>query len=318
MKKELLNFIQCPDCGKELILENESWENNEIKEGLLRCCCGAKYVIDNFIPRFVKSDKYVSSFSFEWDVHRKTQLDSANVGGKMEGVTKRSFQSKINFPLQSLSGKKILDVGCGMGRYAEIASRYGAEVVAVDLSFAVDAAFQNLRDRENVHFIQADIFNLPFQENQFDFVYSFGVLHHTPDCEQAFLALPKFVKQEGRLAIFVYSSYNKGIVYMSEFWRYFTTRIPKKLLYFFSFISVPLYYLYKIPIIGNIGKMFFVIPMWPDWRWRILDTFDWYSPKFQSKHTHSEVFRWFQNSNFKDIFIGENEITMGGIKNGIN
>lgn len=34
---------------------------------------------------------------------------------------------------------------------------------------------------------------------------------------------------------------------------------------------------------------------YPDWHWRVLDTFDWYSPQYQSKHTYEEVFRWFES-----------------------
>lgn len=295
-------------------MREEVIERGEVKEGQLTCCNNS-YKITNFIPRFIDSDKYVSSFSFEWRLNKRTQLDSANVNNKMAGQSRKDFERRIDFPLSQLKDKWVLDAGCGMGRFSEVAVKEGANLVAVDLSFAVDMALENIGLARTAHFIQADLFNLPFRENSFDFVYSFGVLHHTPDCEGAFTAISKLIKTGGKLAIFVYSSYNKGIVYMSEFWRFFTIRLPKKVLYLFSFISIPLYYLYKIPVLGNIAKTFFVIPMWPDWRWRVLDTFDWYSPKYQSKHTHWEVFRWFKDNGFRNIEIFENEITMSGIKN---
>lgn len=43
-------------------------------------------------------------------------------------------------------------------------------------------------------------------------------------------------------------------------------------------------------------------------------TFDWYSPKFQSKHTHAEVFHWFKEAGLSDIAIFEGEISMSGTK----
>lgn len=313
MKREFLKLLCCPDCKGEFSLVEKIVEDGEIREGILRCCNNS-YRITNFVPRFIDSDKYVSSFSFEWKVHKNTQLDSANLNSRMSGQSHRDFEKRVDFPLSELKGKRVLDVGCGVGRFSEIAISYGANLVGIDLSFSVDAAFENMGKAKNANFAQADIFRLPFKEGSFDFVYSFGVLHHTSDCKKAFSAISRLVRQEGKLAIFVYSSYNKAIVYMSRFWRFFSVRLPKWLLYILSFISIPLYYLYKIPVVGNIAKMFFVIPMWPDWRWRVLDTFDWYSPKYQSKHTHWEVFNWFKEDGFKNIKIYEGEVTMSGEK----
>lgn len=314
MKVELLSWISCPECRGDLKLDIYSEGNNEIKEGVLKCPCGNTYPVKGYIPRFVDSDRYVSSFSFEWENHKRTQLDSSNKDNIMRDTSLKQFQSRIDFPLEDLRDKFVLDVGCGVGRFAEIASRYGAIVVGVDLSHSIDCSYENIGHFKNIHLVQADIFNMPFKEGIFDFIYSFGVLHHTSDCEKAFRQLPRFLKRGGRLSVFVYSSYNKTIVYSSNFWRSITTRLPKKILYILSFISVPLYYFYKVPLLGQIGKAIFVIPMWPDWRWRILDTFDWYSPKYQSKHTHWEVFNWFKESGFKNINIYPNEITMSAIK----
>lgn len=310
MKEFLLKIVCCPFCKEQLELKEKKIENSEIKEGTLFCKCKREYKITNFIPRFVKNDAYVHSFSFEWYKHSKTQLDSSNNILRSE----EAFRQRIDFDLDNLKGKLVLDAGCGSGRFAEMVAKYKGTVVAFDLSYAIDMAFENIGQSENVHLIQADIFNLPFRDNIFDFIYSFGVLHHTPDAYKAFLKLTTLLKKGGSISIFVYSSYNKGIVYSSNFWRVFTTRMPKKLLYYFCFISIPLYYIYRFPVIGNIAKMLFPISMERDWKWRLLDTFDWYSPKFQSKHTHAEVFRWFSNAGLTDIKIYDGEITMSGEK----
>ena len=316
MKHKLLDLLRCPACKGRLSLVTEVLESGEIKEGTLTCSCRKSYRIKNFIPRFVEDDSYLGSFSFEWDVHRTTQLDSRNKRNLMKDNAESIFSKRVTFPLSGLKDKLVLDAGCGVGRFAEIACNSGAEVVGVDASFAIDAAFENIGKRPNIHLVQADIFNLPFDTGTFDFIYSFGVLHHTPDCQGAFGKLPPLLKKDGSLSMFVYSRYNKAIVYSSAFWRAFTTRMPKRLLYAFCHISVPLYFLYKIPLIGHIGRMLFVIPMIPHWKWRVLDTFDWYSPKYQSKHTHAEVFKWFKNAGLSDISVFEDEITMMGRKAG--
>ena len=104
------------------------------------------------------------------------------------------------------------------------------------------------------------------------------------------------------------------IVYSSAIWRSLTSRLPKRLLYYLCFIAAPLYFVYRIPLIGHVGRAVFVIPMIPDWRWRVLDTFDWYSPRYQSKHTHWEVFRWFEEEGMTDVKVLPGEITMLGRK----
>ena len=77
MKEKLLKILACPNCKCEFDLTIAAEEHGEIKEGKLICkSCGAEYPISNYIPRFVKDDKYVDSFSFEWNLHRETQLDS--------------------------------------------------------------------------------------------------------------------------------------------------------------------------------------------------------------------------------------------------
>ncbi|MFC1698986.1 methyltransferase domain-containing protein [Candidatus Omnitrophota bacterium] len=310
MQKELLEILCCPDCKGELRLKVNQGQDGRIKQGSLACDCGNNFKITEYIPRFVKSDKYVDSFSFEWTKHRTTQLDSANQTLESED----RFKKSANFPLEDLKDKVVLDVGCGMGRFSEIALKYGARVIGIDLSFAVDAAFKNMGDNKNIDFVQADVFRLPFKGNSFDFIYSLGVLHHTPNPKGAFMVLPRLLKSGGKISITLYSAYEKIFVWNTKFWRFFTTRLPKKLLYYLCFLAGPLYYLYQIPVFGRALKLFFIISMQPRWRWRVLDTFDWYSPTYQFWFTHFEVFQWFKESNLNEIEVLECGISLVGGK----
>ncbi len=296
MKTTLLAVLACPSCGKRLDAAASTRDGDEIIEGSLACAgCGAGYPIRNGIPRFVPTDAYVDTFSFEWTTFHDVQVDILN----RTDLSEREFRGKTGWGPGDLKGKFVLDAGVGAGRFAEIASRWGAEVVGVDLSFAVDAARDTLRGRDNVHIVQADIFHLPFRRETFDAAYSMGVLHHTPDTKEAFRSVASLVKTGGEFAVFIYG-YGPHH-YFSDIWRRLTTRIPYKLVYSLSFLSIPLYYVYKIPLLGLALQLVFPISRHPSPRWRWLNTFDWYSPTFQHKHTWPDVSGWFEDNGFGDV-----------------
>jgi hypothetical protein len=64
-----------------------------------------------------------------------------------------------------------------------------------------------------------------------------------------------------------------------------------------------------LPIVGKpvAGLIQHVFPInrQPDPEARVLDTLDWYSPKYQSKHTYEQVFRWFESCGLVDLAAGE-------------
>ena len=296
MKKRLLEIVVCPECKGELSLNVTSLEREELKEGLLVCKgCAKNYPVKNFIPRFVSTDKYVDTFSFEWNKFYDVQLDILNNTDESD----KTFRWKTGWKPEDLKGRLILDIGVGAGRFADVVSKWGGEVVGIDLSFAVDAAQKNIGERKNVHIIQADIFNLPFKKGTFDHMYSIGVLHHTPDTEKAFKEVASLLKKGGEFSVFLYALGHYH--YFSDLWRRITTKLPIKLLYYLSAVAVPLYYVHKIPFFGKAAQFLLPTANWPDRRWRWLDTFDWYTPKYQWKHTWPEVFIWFREAGFSDI-----------------
>jgi SAM-dependent methyltransferase len=307
VKRGLLAWLRCPVCHTCL---DPGTNLDVIASGRLTCQQAHSFPIVRGIPRFVTSDAYTRSFSYEWNQFRKTQLDSST--GRTD--TRDRLQASLNFPIEQLQGKLVLDAGCGTGRFAEVVHRYGGEYVGLDYSFAVDAAQANAGHLAGVHFVQADLFAPPFADDVFDLVMSLGVLHHTPDPRRAFAGLPRVLKPRGQLTITVYDAGNKVYVANSRFWRRFTTRLPGRVLHLLSYAAAPLYYLWTLPVVGWLLRSVAFISLERDWRWRVLDTFDWYSPRYQSWHTHHEVFSWFKDNGFEQIEVLAPSVSQIGTK----
>lgn len=279
-KLHMLSHFACPVTGSELTL---------VDGALLRSKEGREYPIVRGIPRFVSSDKYVDSFSFEWNTHSTTQLDSC----RDDNYAEWSFSRKTGLTRKDVEGKLVLDAGQGAGRYCEVLARWGARVIGVDLSFAVEAASRNLEPYRNAIVAQADIGKLPFKEETFDFIVSLGVLHHTPDTRRHFHALVPLLKKGGSISIWVYPDTTD---YMNrKAWIPFTYRIPDRMFYRWCQWFVPFAHKYKhTDIIRWIARVF---PFSDQGLGRdndILDTFDGFSPRYHGCHGVAEVTGWFK------------------------
>jgi len=88
-------------------------------------------------------------------------------------------------------------------------------------------------------------------------------------------------------------------------------------------VAVPFFYwldcgLRAVPIVGKpvAGVVHHVFPVnrHPDPEVRVLDTQDWYSPKYQSKHTYEQVFRWFESCGLEDLTVGDLAVGVRGRK----
>jgi SAM-dependent methyltransferase len=269
--------------------------------------CGERFQISNGIPRFQTSDAYAHAFGIEWTKWPKAQLDSAT--GYDE--SRQKLQAAFTFPLAELAGKRVLDVGCGTGRFSEIALQEGAEVVCIDMTRAIDVARANLRGFRNVDFVQADIFSLPLKA-EFDVVFSLGVLHHTPNPRLAFMQIVRLLRPGGVISVRVYAAYNKAYINVTEFYRRFTKRLKPPTLFALCHVAIPLYYVNKVPIIGPfLTRLLFPVSVKPPTHaWRVCNTFDLYSPEYQFFFTHAEVNDWFLDAGLERVRVVDPE---GGV-----
>ena len=187
--------LRCTACGSPL-----AWGGPADAARPLECACGRSFPVVGGVPRFVSSEKYVASFGVEWKEFPRTQLDSAN-GTR---ISRYRFGLLAGVEPEELRGKRVLEVGCGTGRFMDVLAEAGAEVWGVDLSLAVEVAAENLARHARARVVQADLFRMPFGEDEFDFVYSFGVIHHTPDPRAAVAAMARHLRPGGGISVWVY------------------------------------------------------------------------------------------------------------------
>jgi len=211
-------------------------------EGTLTClACGTSFPVRRGVPRFAPeapsevAARTASAFGWEWrafssiDAHHEQQfLDW------IAPADRRAFQGQV-----------VLEGGCGKGRHSRLASRFGARaVIAVDLSDAVDVAFDNTRDEPAVHVVQADLLSLPIREASCGYAFSVGVLHHLPDPTAGFLALSKTVHPGGAISVWVYGAENNAWIanVVTPLRIGLTSRLPSRLVHLLSWLlAVPLW-----------------------------------------------------------------------------
>ena len=95
--------------------------------------------------------------------------------------------------------KDYLEVGCGNGSVCKhLAETYSWNVTGVDVDpEQIQLANERSKNLENVRFLEADATELPFEDNEFDIVLSFGTTHHIPDWPAALGEIKRVLKTEG-------------------------------------------------------------------------------------------------------------------------
>ena len=162
----------------------------------LACPSGTSYPVVTGIPRFVPRENYASAFGLQWKTFRKTQLDSFTGTSISHDRLERCLGG-----FQAVRGKRVLEAGCGAGRFTEILLAEGAQLFACDLSTAVEANRENCGGHPNYFVCQADIRELPVAPRSFDVVMCLGVIQHTPDPEETIRALSSHLAPGGLLVI---------------------------------------------------------------------------------------------------------------------
>ena len=286
MNLELLSLLRCPRCRGEVDVREAP------AEAEVRCrsgACGARFPVVGGVPRLA-GETYTASFGRQWN-----RYDVAR-----DAEDEATFLIKTGTRASGLAGRLVLDAGCGGGRYARLLGRHGARVVGVDLSSAVEKAAALCAGLLEVAIVQADLLDLPLAERGFDFAFSIGVLHHSPDPRRAFGQVAARVKPGGTLAVWLYGKNTWPQEGVNSALRAVTTRLPARAL---EPLCAGAALIGGVPVLNRTLNKLVNFSNHPDWTLRVCDTYDWYAPRYQSHHTVEELSRWFVEEGFADLRV---------------
>jgi SAM-dependent methyltransferase/uncharacterized protein YbaR (Trm112 family) len=236
MRRAFAADLRCPGCDGPLALDATEAAAESIVEGTLRSECGRTFPIVAGVPRLLPevvgqdplSQRTQALFGDEWQ--RFPELLSVHAD-----IFRWYFEGDGGVPW---SGLRVLDAGCGMGRWLHFARESGARAVGMDVSAAVDVAAG--REGAGADFVQADLRRPPFAPESFDLVYSLGVVHHVADPADAVRRLAILVRPGGTLRLYVYRSLaeeplaRRALLEVVTGLRAVTTRLPPDALHAFS------------------------------------------------------------------------------------
>ena len=248
-------------------------------------------------------------FAYEWRrFDRPPQALEDNFWGFFQFFTPQSFE-----------GKRVLEIGPGMGRHTFHLARFAEMVVAADLGPAIEVTRKNTATCANVHCLRADVYALPFPKESFDFACAVGVFNCVPDPQAAFRALVEFVKPGGTVHIYVYwalehaPAWQRVLLRLVTQARRITVRLPYPVLYVVAWIaalvgytafSLPYRFLSRRRWGQRLARQLPLQRYANDgFRACHTDQFDRFSPPIEHRHRRAEVLSWFHSAGLEDVRV---------------
>jgi SAM-dependent methyltransferase len=292
---QITTLLRCPMCRSDL----------QAKTGALQCDSGHSFLWQENIIDFSRcaapserQERSRKSFGVEWNEYYP-QLGWSD---------RESAEETDNFLVYTrampsfFADKIVVDAGCGNGRYIKILNSIATPrprlIIGVDLSDSVMLAARNCAVFDNVIFLRIDLNLLPeVLKAPVDYIYSIGVLHHTPDAAHAFRSLAECVSDGGFLSMYLYGKGNPVLEAVNVFLR---NRVfqswPPKLVYLFCVLLAIPGQLFRIKFFGPwlsdlVNRFVFVSQ-------DVHNMFDAYTAGYTSFHDRKQIEAWYRGVGF--------------------
>lgn len=213
----------------------------------------------------------IKSFNYQWK--HLSEAPYLLSDEKWRENVSNYIMDELEATREDLYGKRVLDAGCGNGRWAYGFVQLGCEVFAFDTS---DSGVAYARERiKGGTFNVANVLDLAgllklYSEESFDIIWSWGVLHHTGNSKLGFENLTKFVKPSGMIHLYLYGEKSRW----NAFLRFVFNLFPFKIRIFLSKL---------LSKVNNASPH---------------SNFDAFSPTISSSHTEAEIKHWFEENGF--------------------
>lgn len=254
------------------------------------------------------------TFTDEWSLTTEDDLSFSYSAEQLIDLNRRVWLKWLDEVPPSERPEALLNVGCGAGMET-IALREvtGAEeIFAIDLNFALLNRRPEFRGQPGITFVVCSLFDLPFERESFDMVYSQGVLHHTYSTEEAFRSVAPRTRPGGHLFVWTYGIDDHLVPGGSM--------VVKRRHHLAEQVSRPLISRAPRPVRNGIFKLLTeAAHLRPrggharqgeavhGQRWSRQNTEhalrDWLSPRYARRHGFTEVMEWFEDAGFEVIDV---------------
>jgi SAM-dependent methyltransferase len=250
----------------------------------------------------------VEGFGKEWGKFTQEALSAAERA--------QIFAKYFSLIDWSKKPKRVLDMGCGSGRWDVLVAPLVRELVVADASpEALEVAKRNVR-APNVSFVECGPETLPFPDGHFDLIFSLGVLHHLPDTQAAIRSLACKLAPGGRLLLYLYYAFDNRPAWFCVIWKLsdLLRRCVSRLPFFLRYALSEIIALFVYWPLARTAKYLPVPDSWPLKFYANRSTYvmrtdalDRFGTKLEKRFTKQQIVMMLKATRLEDIRFSETD-----------
>lgn len=201
MKYKLLNILLCPGCLSNLHLINEEAAEDRIIKGILKCpSCEYDFLIrEEVIVLGLKSNLEVKKKLKEMEGEYRWVYEKHSQEEHLEYL--KNYVPIMNKGIKDImkdkKGTLVLDLGAGCCETSWLFTKYGAEVISIDIMPEFIRCGQIFANQNYFERLVGDIEILPFANDSFDIIFCKEILHHVSNLSEVVNEIARILKPGG-------------------------------------------------------------------------------------------------------------------------